>query len=197
MSHCGSGDALSCNSGPGTLRAIDAEALARLTLHRVVVIPWIEQPGCEPSVDDGPALGFGLVGEVLLHHRPRRSLWAGARGIAVALAGWLAVVIDKPLLDIVEDGVEGVVRGVLPRVRWRPWLDDLDGVAVGILFGSVVDVLADDVKPLCHARARRDVDLGTVEPDILPSFLDRDVENFCFVLRQRSERVDQASSVAD
>src|SRR6478736_7319176 len=107
------------------LVVVDIETGPFPVIDGVVIFVGVEQPAFEPSVNDGATLALGLFGVALLHHRPDCAL-PGVRGIGVALA------VGHPLRDVVENPIEGFGGGVRPRARRRPWLDNLDGIAVGV-----------------------------------------------------------------
>src|SRR6516165_8516535 len=185
------------NYGSGrALGIVYLEPLLLTVLDRVVVVLRVEQPGAEPCVDDLAALPFRFFGVVLLHHGPYRPVGRG-RGVGVAPPGWLAVFVSHPAVDLVEDGVEPHRRGAAPRARRRPGLDHLDSVPVRIFRRGVADRLADDVEPFRLARARSNVDLGRVEPDVGAAIFDSDVEEFGFGFRHRHERIDEPPGVPD
>src|SRR6516225_1540513 len=116
-------------------------------------------------MDDGSALGFGLIGGKFEYHRPDCAVGGGWR-IREPLPGWVIILVHTPSIDGVEDAIECGIGKVDPSIGRRPGLGDLHCIT-GWVFGcAVADVDPNDAEPCGGGGAAGDVDFGAIEPDI-------------------------------
>src|SRR5262249_2961502 len=131
-------------------------------------------------------LGFGWA--VFLHHSPSGAvcgLWFA--GIAPA---------SRHLsLRLVKNGVQCFGADIAPSLRWRPTLDRLHLIAVGIERRRIAQRYADQLEPLGLDGAG-EVGLGFVESHVAFALVGVDAEALRLVLGHRREGIVEAAGIA-